>query len=556
MVIENNNRRFVYFAVLCILIILVYGKSLTFGFVTDDFSNFYGTSRVVSLSDLDKIFSTPQFIHQNYYRPLDTLYFLLTFNIFKDSYFLYHLANLTFHIIAVLMFYSFLNDVRKNEPLYNLLFASIFAVHPVNVEPICWISARNQLIIAILLLLLIKSVKHYLEAKNILLIFIPVILVTGLFFHEIFIVSIFWLSGYIYLVRNEANKRLTRNIALSTLFVLIIYFVLRLLFLKKFAGESYPFSERFYSMFLIVKEYLKIIFNPFALRVHYYDLKAVSQINLQVVLSILVFLLVIACIIIVRKNKIALFGGVTFLLSLLPSSGIITLVHKSLISDRYLFIPLMAFLLFFSEVFKPIYTKFKAMTTVMLCLFVMFFSVFSNIRCNIWQDDLSNALQRVKEFPESYIERSNLGSSYLMANRIDEAEKELLLSLKMASKPYAQSYLNLSYIYKLKGDLNGAVMLLEKYLEFDDKNVSVLYNLGVLKQEIGDIVTAKKLYEKAYALSNENSLERADILNNLGIIYLNTGDLNNAERCFEEAYKISPYQENIRRNYEMIIKNR
>lgn len=547
----DQKDKFKHLTSLLLLILLVFGKSLNFSFVTDDLPNIFDTAKRYSLFDIDKIFSNPMVVHQNYYRPLDTFYFVFTYAFFGNNHFFYHLLNLIFHITAVFMFYNFLNSMRKDDDFYNLFFAAIFAVHPVNVEPVCWISAKSQIINAILLLLLLKSVNVSLTGrKKFFSIFLLVI--SGLFFHEIFIVSIFWIICYVTLLKKDVDKRSFISITLATFVAFFLYLMLRFIFLKKFAGDAYPFVERFYTMFLIIKEYLKIMFNPFALRVHYYDLKAVSQINLSVLLAMIVVLIFIVAIVLNRKNKIMLFGGVLFFLSLLPSSGIITFVHKSLISDRYLYIPLMAFLIFISELIKPLYRRFKKLSLIVLSAVIIFFAIFSNVRSNIWENELSNVLQRIREFPNSPIERINLACVYVLDGRIDEAEKELLLSIKLSQKPSALSYLNLSYIYRLKGDIAGAAEQLEKYLEFDDKSVPVLYSLGVIKQETGDIVGAKKLYEKAYLLSLEGSEERANILNNLGVIYLQEGDLEKARRCFEEAYEILPYQENIRRNYEMV----
>jgi len=548
----TTKDRLTHLVSLLLLILLVFGKSLNFSFVTDDLPNIFDTAKRFAMSDFVKIFSTPQVIHQNYYRPLDTFYFIFTSNLFGSNYFFYHLLNLIFHITAVFMFYNFLNSIRKDDDFYNLFFAAIFAVHPVNVEPVCWISARNQIIIAILLLLLIKNVQAYTEGRKKLFFSIPILVISGLFFHEIFIVSIFWVFAYLTLLKKNVGKRSFVEISLAVFVTLFLYIMLRYMFLNKFAGDAYPFVERFYSMFLLIKEYLKIMFNPFALRVHYYDLKAVSQINLSVLLAMIEVLIFIVAIVLNRKNKIMLFGGGLFFLSLLPSSGIITFVHKSLISDRYLYIPLMAFLIFISELIKPLYRRFKKLSLIVLSAVIIFFAIFSNVRSNIWENELANVLQRIREFPNSPIERINLACVYVLDGRLDEAEKELLLSIKLSQKPSALSYLNLSYIYRLKGDIAGAAKQLEKYLEFDDKSVPVLYSLGVIKQEKGDIVGAKKLYEKAYLLSLEGSEERANILNNLGVIYLQEGDLEKARRCFEEAYEILPYQENIRRNYEMV----
>lgn len=181
---------------------------------------------------------------------------------------------------------------------------------------------------------------------------------------------------------------------------------------------------------------------------------------------------------------------------------------------------------------------------------IFFLSFISIKRANVWIDEYGNALERVKEYPDNYLERNNLATVYIAMGLLDDAERELNTAMVLSEKHQYVTYLNMSYLYQLKGEHKKAVELVERYLDYDGKNVSALYTYGVLKQKEGDIKKAKDAYEKALDNSKEENVEKANILNNLGIIYFQLGDRKKGIDCINKAYKIAPFLDNVKENYE------
>ena len=82
---------------------------------------------------------------QQYYPLLHSI-FWLEHKLWGDSTLGYHLVNLLWHLSAVSLFYLIL--VRLKIP-GALLAAAIFAVHPVMVESVAWISEQKNTLSAV-----------------------------------------------------------------------------------------------------------------------------------------------------------------------------------------------------------------------------------------------------------------------------------------------------------------------------------------------------------------------------------------------------------------------
>ena len=109
--------------------------------------------RYYIIGDLSKIklaFTTDAFLGTNgsFYRPLQTVSFMLDALIGGQKPFIYHLTNLLLHIVASLCVFWLLVTLGYQR-LLSLLLALLFALHPMFVPMVAWVPTRGDLLLTI-----------------------------------------------------------------------------------------------------------------------------------------------------------------------------------------------------------------------------------------------------------------------------------------------------------------------------------------------------------------------------------------------------------------------
>ncbi|MEI9814146.1 MAG: hypothetical protein WDO18_16535 [Acidobacteriota bacterium] len=100
------------------------------------------------LSGVMKAFTTPAWSfanggaanQSNFYRPVQTIVYTLSYAMGELSPAPYHVFNLLFHVAASIFVYLICVELAV-APLAALLAAAVFAVHPIHTEAVTWIAA-------------------------------------------------------------------------------------------------------------------------------------------------------------------------------------------------------------------------------------------------------------------------------------------------------------------------------------------------------------------------------------------------------------------------------
>lgn len=100
-----------------------------------------------------------------YYRPLFLVTFILEYLIAGESFTIYHLVNLIFHCINVLLLFAFLKKLSFSK-VAAFSFTLLFAVHPVLTMAVAWIPGRNDLMLSVFTLSFFLFLFQYLEKKK------------------------------------------------------------------------------------------------------------------------------------------------------------------------------------------------------------------------------------------------------------------------------------------------------------------------------------------------------------------------------------------------------
>ena len=149
----ETNREVVTFLTLFLLAFLPYSNIFFNWFVYDDSFLVVSNPYVHSFRYLRQIFTTsawsfygPQGI-SNYYRPIMTFEFLLSYQIAGPVPFSFHMVSILLNGIAVCLVLLILR--RLSEERVALVAAGLFALHPIHTEPIAWIASVGDLNLAV-----------------------------------------------------------------------------------------------------------------------------------------------------------------------------------------------------------------------------------------------------------------------------------------------------------------------------------------------------------------------------------------------------------------------
>jgi protein O-mannosyl-transferase len=167
---QETNRDLVTFVILFFLAFLPYSNIFFNQFVYDDGFQVVGNPYAHSFKYLRQIFTTSVWSFQgaqgvsNYYRPMMTLGYLLTYQIAGLVPFSFHLVNILLNGIAVWLVFLILR--RFSGERVALVAAGLFSLHPIHTEPVAWIAAVTDLELAVFYLAAFFYYLKLPEAKN------------------------------------------------------------------------------------------------------------------------------------------------------------------------------------------------------------------------------------------------------------------------------------------------------------------------------------------------------------------------------------------------------
>ena len=155
---------------------IVYWQVHNFGFVNyDDNTYVYENQHVLNGLTLENIrwaFTTPQ---AGNWLPLTWLSFMLDCQIFGPNPGPMHLINLLFHIANTLLLFMLLRNVTGS--LWPSAFvAAAFALHPMHVESVAWITERKDVLSTFLFLLTLAAYFSYVKYRSLFRYFLTILI--------------------------------------------------------------------------------------------------------------------------------------------------------------------------------------------------------------------------------------------------------------------------------------------------------------------------------------------------------------------------------------------
>jgi tetratricopeptide (TPR) repeat protein len=531
---------------LIVICFLIFANSLSGEFVYDDLRQIVRNPLIQDNSLIWKALTSDVWAFKaygtaaasNYWRPTFTAWHILNFRLFGANPFGWHVTNLLLHTSVCVLSYFLLR--RWNiAPMVACAITLIFAIHPVHVESVAWISGSPDLLFALAFLGSLWFANNYADKnKTIDLIVSLLLYAAALGSKEI---GILCLPIYFVIFSTGREKGKSAKFSNVTPFLFVAlaaaYFVARLFVIGTFSRppeEAAGFIEAVLSVPEIFVFYLRQIFFPYWLSVNY-PLQSVSSVGFfNFVLPLVISLAVMGAIYyFARRSKTALFAVMLFLLPLIPVMNASIFPPAQIVHDRYLYLPLLGMLILialFAE--KFVKEKYILPASVVLCALLCFQTLNYN---PAWANELALWSWSVK-VDRSADTLSQYASELSEKGRIDEAIQAYTDSIN--DRPIPRSYLGRGRNLVLKKKYSEAEKDLRIILPTSPEKLDI-YVLYQTYEALAVSYSEQKRYAEAIALLKDAREQlpmfAASITANMAIVMYQSGQKEEALRELESV---------------------
>jgi len=529
--------------------LIIYIPSLGNGYIWDDDLNVYKNQWVQKTDGLWNIWFSAK-IYQYY--PVDFTTFWVEHKLWGLNPFGYHLTNLLIHILnALLLFWV----ISKLYPRLAFIAALFFAVHPIQVETVAWITERKNLLSLFFFLLAVLAYLRFDRARVIkyywlaVAMFILALLSKPVAVSFIFIPILYkwWKDGRV------SFREIRLSAPLLAAGLIAAFYTLYLeLYNVGARGQAFNlnFLERFILSGKIIFFYIYKICLPFKFMFFYPRWTVNAMVWWQWLFPAAV-MLTIGALVYYRKKTgrgaLALF--IFYIISIFPVLGFINVygMKFSYVADHFSYFSTPVILLLLCSGTTYFFDKVRhnfhllspvAYRTLKLCFLifaVIYMCAKSSALTRNYKDEFTLWSNLIRHNPGAWIAYNNLGNLYRVMDKSDEALA--LYNKAIELKPdYVDAYNNLANIYGERGKSDEALALYKKVIAENPNYAIAYYNLGVFYNKMGKPEEAVALYKKAIAIDPYY----ADAYYNLGVFYDRTGKKEDAILLYKKAIESDP----------------
>ena len=537
-------------AILLLTFITFSGTLSNFAWGWDDDKYIHDNPYIKDMSwrGLGEIFSST---YMSNYHPLTTLMWTVEYHFFGLSAKVFHWVNLIVHLCNVIVIFQFSKRLVGNLA-GGAIVAGLFAVHPMHVESVAWISERKDVLYCLFFFLSLSAYLKWITEKNsthFLLAFVWFVLSClskpAAVILPLVLVLMDWFK-----LRSQDGQRtgITPGNVLAKTPFFIVSIIIGWITIQAqeadqaFSDMGYSVFETFFLVSYSVAFYLVKAVIPTALSaLYYYPDRAADSLSLLYWLSPGLLLLCGAAAYRLKEwRRELLFCGGFLMINLLLILKY-TPVGYALVADRYTYVPYIGLFLLVAY----LYVKADGGNTSGFlspkvigwgCTgLVLGLAFLANDRCKDWKDGeqlFGNVIGHDPERYPAYYIRANIRAHF---GNVNGALSDYNASITLESK-FANSYYNRGLMREKVGDMNGAYNDYDQCIQFDEEHAKAYYNRAVIRERLGISEGVLADYDRAIEFNPNYALA----YNNRGNLKLNEQDYDAAVLDYTQALTNDP----------------
>lgn len=553
-------------AVLCLLLALatlaVYCRVGGYDFVNYDDSDYVTANRHVQAGlKWENVVWAFKTGHASNWHPLTWLSHELDCQLFGVSAGPQHLVNLGLHVVNMLLLFLVLWQMTRAY-WRSAVVAGLFALHPLHVESVAWISERKDVLSTLFFLLTLWAYARYavcdrqgttLDAgaenqsrkASGFYVLALVFYVLGLMSKPMLVTlpCVLLLLDYWPLGRIELSFKCWKaRLGLKLLLEKLPFFALSaassvITFIAQQKGgavsTSLPVADRVANALVSYVRYIGKMFLPVDLSV-LYPHPGHWPVGVTLGCALLLGIISFGVLFLGRRWRFLPVGWLWFVGMMVPVIGLVQVGIQAM-ADRYTYVPMIGLFIVLvwglGESFPGNPERKKWLGTGAV-LSLLGCGLVTARQAQYWRDSEALFQHAVDTTSDNYLAYNNLGFYYSGKGQIDKAMENYRKSI--AIKPtYEDALNNLGYALAGRKQFLEAIPYYKAALRSAPRQVEVHNNLGNALSELGRIDEAIAHYEVALGQDPEH----ADAHNNLGIALAMQGKLEEAINHFQQAIR-------------------
>ena len=524
-------------SLILIAIWIVYARSLHFPFTNfDDFDYIVDNRHVYTGLTLANIRWALTATYAANWHPLTWISHQLDVSLFGVDAGKLRIDSIALHCASTFLLYLFLVQTTARR-WASLAVTAIFALHPLRVESVVWVSERKDTLSTFLFLATLLAYAHYAKKRSIArYVLVLVLFALGLAAKPMLITLPFVLLLLDYWPLNR-GLRLVEKIPM---FAMIIPSAIVTMHAQKEAMRPIPLGVRLENSLVSYATYIGKMLWPSSLAIMYPYRQTVSMIA---VIGSAALLVAVTIAVIKLAKPYAIVGWLWFLGTLVPVIGIVQ-VGAQAMADRYSYIPSIGFTIAVVWLIADLLRNRARMEIgIATAVVVAALAAATYVQVGYWQDTLVLFEHAVAVTPQNPQAINALGREYLYRNEYDRAEEEFRRAIAVDPR-YPEAYDALGSALSEQGDAEGAERNFRKAIELDPQPV-YYRDLGQLLATTGRIDEALATYQKSLSIKHDPEA--------LAEIAAIKGDAPNAVRYFREAIEERPRAPDLHNNLAAML---
>lgn len=407
----------------------VFIPSLGNDFVWDDVSYIQRKAKNLNFSKIGPELISPKLKEGKtagkYFRPLYQVSLIVDNEMWNTSPFGFHLTNIILHSISTVLLYFLVLvllgefNIRGREAI-ALIASVLFALYPLHVESVSFVSARGDILAAIFFFL--SLIFYIFSYKRMFYLILAVFcFLLSFLSKEVAIALPIVIVCYDLLSRRlKSRENLIKYMALGL--IAFLYFLIRSRSYQSFTGivesSNSEISEGFFHvadlflntyLFYIVKMVFPYNLKPFIDHVPEWGLLGLAaSIILAAVLCIAVFVSV------KKRENLTAFSILWILVTLLPAAAVAILpIAFTSHAERFLYIPSVGVCILFAYIIYELSGRFnmKMLSLILTLVLSVSFAAVTLSEQKVWKNNLSLWESAVLKSPDSPAARINYGDA-------------------------------------------------------------------------------------------------------------------------------------------------
>ena len=514
--------------------------------------------------------------HAANWHPLTWLSHMIDFSLYQFRAGGHHWTSLQIHLLNTLLLFLVLRRMTGASKC-SALVAMLFAIHPLHVESVAWISERKDVLSGFFWILTMGCYTYYVERPTVFRYSLVILfLAFGLMSKPMVVtLPIVLLLIDVWPLRRHGNPTTVFDpfflrfrsfkgkwfICLAVeklpMILLILASCVVTLIAQEKAGavvsiESIELGDRVANAIASYGAYIRKMLWPNDLAISYPFREDLLSWKTGLILVALAGISV-GAIIRAHSSPFLLVGWLWFLGTLVPVIGIVQ-VGSQAMADRYTYIPLIGLFMGIAWAGRSVtdrHPRVKKIVIITILVFCVIMAVGARTQVEAWRNSVTLYEHALGVAPENPIVLNNLGVVYLDAGVPDRAAPLFKRAIDIAPH-YQDPWINLGVVALRNEDLVEAKRCMIEAYKINPQNANLRLSMGILLIKKGDQGAAEREFRQVLAIDSHN--ETAN--HRLGILLFLQGRLDESQKFLQAALRVSPLNAEIYNDIGLVLKQK